>query len=530
MIELWHIDAIWIGLAFIAGLLAKKVNLPPLIGFLATGFILNALDISQGNIAIQMMSELGVMLLLFSIGLKLDVKSLLKKEIWASSSIHTILITLVFASIITLLSTLGLNFFAGIDFQTALIIGFSLSFSSTVFAIKILEDRGELNSFHGKTAMGILVFQDIVAVLFLTISKNQWPSIWVLALPIYLWVIRIILFRILKNIGHGELLTLFGFFVAFIAGAMSFDMVGLKPDLGALIIGILLGKHSRTKELSNHMSGYKDFFLIAFFFEIGLAGIPSWQMILIALFLLLLMVVKSGLFMLLFTRFNLRARTAFLTSLSLSTYSEFGLIIAIIGVQAGWMDNSWLVILALAVSFSFILASPFNRNVHNLFTRFKPQLMKLNTYHTHPDDEPTSLGEAEYLVCGMGRIGRAVYKQLKTEYHAEVLGIDYNHELIENIKNNGKNIIWGDATDSEFWENVDLSKIKMVYLAFSSHASNVNTAIELEHIKHPNTKIGAVCEYRDQVKELHKHDVDYVYNIREQVGKEFANEFMNLEL
>jgi len=530
MIELWHIDALWIGLAFVAGLLAKKVKLPPLIGFLATGFILNAFNISQGNIAIHIMSELGVMLLLFIIGLKLDVKSLLRKEIWATSSIHTILITLVFASVITLFSTLSLSYFTNISFQTALIIGFSLSFSSTVFAIKIFEDRGELNSFHGKTAIGILVFQDIVAVVFLTISKSQWPSIWALALPIYLWLIRYIFYRLLKNIGHGELLTLFGFFVAFVAGAMSFDMVGLKADLGALTMGVLLGKHSRAKELSYHMSGYKDFFLIAFFFEIGLAGIPDWQMVFIALFFVLLLILKSGLFMYLFTRFNLRARTSLLTTLGLSTYSEFGLIIAIIGVQAGWMDSSWLVILALALSFSFILASPFNVRAHDLFTHFKPRLMLLNTCKSHPDDAPTSLGNAEYLVCGMGRIGRSVYRQLKTEYQADVLGIDYNHEKVEQQKKDGKNVIWGDATDSEFWENVDLSKIKMVYLAFSSHASNVFTAIELEHITHPNTKIGAVCEYRDQVKELHKHKVDYVYNIREQVGKEFANEFMNLKI
>jgi len=528
MIELWHIDAIWIGMAFVAGLLAKKLNLPPLIGFLATGFILNGFNISQGNIAIHIMSELGVMLLLFSIGLKLDVKSLLKKEIWATSSIHTIVITLVFASFITLLSTLGLNAIAGISFQTALIIGFSLSFSSTVFAIKIFEDKGELTSFHGKTAIGILVFQDIVAVLFLTISKSQWPSIWVLALPIYLWLIRFVLFRLLKTIGHGELLTLFGFFVAFVAGAMSFDMVGLKPDLGALIIGVLLGKHSRAKELSTHLGGYKDFFLIAFFFEIGLSGIPDWQMFFIALFLVFILILKSSLFMFLFTRFNLRARTAFLSSLGLSTYSEFGLIIAIIGVQAGWMESSWLVILALALSMSFILASPFNIKAHQLFTKFKPQLMRLNTCRVHPDDEPTTLGDAEYLVCGMGRIGSAVYRQLQTKYQTKVLGIDYNHDTIESKQKMAKNVIWGDATDSEFWEHIDLSKIKMVYLSFSSHASNVNTAIELEHIKHPNTKIGAVCEYRDQVKELHKHDVDYVYNIREKVGKEFANEFMNL--
>jgi predicted Kef-type K+ transport protein len=526
MMNIWHIDAIWISVAFIAGYLAKRLKLPPLIGFLATGFILNFTGLSTGFIAIHAMAELGVMLLLFSVGLKINLKSLLKKEIWASAGIHSIITTLLFGSFLGLLSTLGLLYWAPLSFKTALIIGFVLSFSSTVFTIKILEDRGEVTSFHGKIAIGVLVIQDILAVIFLSLSSNHWPSIWALGLPIYLWLIRLTLYRLLKAVDHGELLTLFGFFVAFVAGAMSFDLVGLKADLGALIMGVLLGGHARSKELSDHMSGYKDFFLIAFFLEIGLSGLPNWNSLFIALILLFLMLFKTGLFMYLFTRFNLRARTSLLTSLSLSTYSEFGLIVTSMGVSAGWLSSDWLVTLALTMSLSFVLAAPFNYHSHQIFDKYKPQLMKLNTCKIHPDDEPTSLGDAEYLVCGMGRIGQSVYRQLKSEYRGKVVSIDYDHETVNKTQQLGKNIIWGDVTDSNFWQNVDLSRIKMIFLAFSSHASNVNTSIELAVLDLPHIKIGSVCEFRDQAKELLSHQVDFVYNYREQVGKEFANEFM----
>ena len=526
MIENWNIDAIWISIAFLAGFLAKKVNLPPLIGFLATGFILNATNLSQGTVAIHAMAELGVMLLLFNIGLKIDIKSLLRKEIWGAAGIQTIVSTLAFGSLITLVSALGLGLLTSISFQTALLIGFALSFSSTVFSIKILEERGEISSFHGKTAIGVLVFQDILAVLFLTFSKSQWPSIWVLALPVYLWLVRYLFFRLLKNLGHGELFTLFGFFAAFVAGAMSFDAVGLKPDLGALIMGMLLGNNIRSKELAKNMDGYKDFFLIAFFFEIGLAGLPNWNMIFVALILVLLLVFKTGVFMFLFTRFNLRARTSLLSSLSLSTYSEFGLIVAAIGVQAGWLSNTWLIILALALSFSFVLAAPFNHNAHEIFNRFKPLLMRLNTCKVHPDDEPSNLGDAQYLICGMGRIGSATYRQIKAEYGSKIIAIDYDNKSVEKAQKAGKNVLWGDVTDSNFWQNVDLSNIKMIFLAFSNHASNVNTSVELQHIKHPHTQVGAVCEYKDQGIELKEKGVDFVYNFRDQVGKEFADEFV----
>ncbi|OYT15782.1 MAG: hypothetical protein B7C24_11210, partial [Bacteroidetes bacterium 4572_77] len=282
MIENWNIDAVWISIAFIGGYLAKKINLPPLIGFLATGFLLNASQLSQGTIAIHSMAELGVMLLLFNIGLKIDLKSLLKKEVWGTAVYQSIISTLAFGSLITIVAAFGLSMFATITFKTALLIGFALSFSSTVFSIKILEDRGEISSFHGKTAIGVLVVQDILAVGFLTISKSQWPSLWVLALPGYLWLIRFLFYRLLRTIDHGELLTLFGFFAAFVAGAMSFEVVGLKSDLGALTVGMLLGNHHRAKELAKHMDGYKDFFLIAFFFEIGLSGLPTWSSVIIA--------------------------------------------------------------------------------------------------------------------------------------------------------------------------------------------------------------------------------------------------------
>jgi glutathione-regulated potassium-efflux system ancillary protein KefC len=526
MIETWQIDAIWISMAFLAGYAAKKINLPPLIGFLATGFVLNYLNLTEGNIAIHVLSELGVMLLLFIIGLKLNVKSLLKKEIWGGAGIHAIFSTLVFASLISVLSIFGIGFLTELPFKTSLIIGFALSFSSTVFTIKILEDRGEVSSFHGNMAIGILVIQDILAVVFLTASKSQWPSIYALGLPLYLWIVRWLFYRLLRTIGHGEMLTLFGFFAALVAGAMVFNLVGIKADLGALILGMLLGQHNRAKELSYHMTGYKDFFLIAFFFEIGLSGLPNWDMVFIALILLVLVVFKGGLFMYIFTRFNIRARSSFLASMSLTTYSEFGLIVAAIGVEAGWLDGIWLVTIALALSFSFLLTAPFNHNAHSIFNRYKTRFMRLNTCKIHPDDEPSNLGDAQYLVCGIGRIGRSVYRQLENSYGKKVLGIDYNFETVEKAQAEGKNVIWGDVTDSNFWQNANLQNIQMIFLSFTNHSSNVNTSIELNNIEHENIKVGAVCEYRDQAKQLHDHGVDFIYNFRERVGEEFAKEFL----
>lgn len=155
-------------------------------------------------------------------------------------------------------------------------------------------------------------------------------------------------------------------------------------------MGMLLVNHPKADELYDRMMNYKDFFLIAFFVSIGLTGMPGWQTIIPMLILLPFMFLKGGLFIVLFSRFNLRARTAFLTSLSLGNFSEFGLIVAMAGYKAGWISEDWILVIALLMSVSFLIASPLNAKVHQIFDRYKYWILKLNTGKKYIDAEPTS--------------------------------------------------------------------------------------------------------------------------------------------
>jgi len=277
-----------------------------------------------------------------------------------------------------------------IDPTTALLFGFALSFSSTVFAIKILEERGELGALHGITAVGILVMQDIIAVVFLTISAGKIPSIWALALPL-LYILRPLFFKLLDHSGHGELFALCGLFMAMVVGASSFEFVGLKADLGALCIGMLLGSHPRVKELSNSLLGFKNLFLVAFFLSIGLSGLPTKEIMVVSLLLGLLLPFKGGLFFYLMGRFDFRARTALFTAFPLTNYSEFGLIVAAVGVKNGWLEAQWLVLAALALTLSFIVGAPLNSSVYDFYARFKSFLKGFETDKKHPADTPLNI-------------------------------------------------------------------------------------------------------------------------------------------
>ena len=169
-------DLYWIGPALVSGILAARFGLPPLVGYLITGFLLNVLGFVDYD-RLVMIGNLGVTLLLFTIGLKLDVRSLLRPVIWAGTTLHMLVVIAVFATGLYWLSLTGLVIFADIDIRIALLIGFALSFSSTVFAVKALEDKGEYTSKYGQLAIGVLIMQDIYAVLFLAVSAGKTPSL-----------------------------------------------------------------------------------------------------------------------------------------------------------------------------------------------------------------------------------------------------------------------------------------------------------------------------------------------------------------
>jgi predicted Kef-type K+ transport protein len=516
-------EPFWILLAFILGFGAARIGLPPLVGYLVAGFLLNLLGVEGGE-TIQTIGDLGVILLLFSIGLKLKIKQLLRPEIWAVASAHMLLISGLFAAGIAGLGAAGFPLFSTLDVQTSALIAFALSFSSTVFAVKMLEARGEMTALHGRTAIGILIMQDIFAVLFLTASTGKIPSPWALAILPGLFILRPVLLAVLDRCGHRELLMLFAVFMSLGLGAAGFETVGLKPDLGALVMGMLVAAHVKADELSRVLLSFKDLFLVGFFLSIGLTGLPDVRALGIAALLLIAVPVKVFCFFLLLTRFRLRARTSMLTSFSLANYSEFGLLVAYIGVRNGWLGADWLVIVAIALSLSFILASPLNAAAHAVYARTAEWLRRYETQDRHPDDQPIDTGEAEIIIFGMGRVGSAAYDTMRMRYGPKVLGIDYDAETVKNHLAAGRKVIQNDATDPDFWDALrPATRVKLIMLAMASHAANVYAARRFARSDYAGM-LAAVARYDDQTLELENLGVSVVFNYYTEVGIGFADQ------
>lgn len=506
------IETVCLSIALVCGLSLRQVGLPPMLGYLLAGFVLSAFGPRIGlppetRPVLEHLSHLGVLLLLFAVGLKLKLGQILQPQVLGGGLAHALLATALLSPV------LALSF--GLDWSSAALIGVALSFSSTVFSAKTLESKRDLGTFYGRTAIGILIMQDLIAIVVLILWGGAAPSPWAVLL-LGLPLLRPVLHWLLDFAGHDELLVLAGLVVALVLGETIFTQLGLSSELGALAMGVLLSTHRKAAELSEALWSLRELFLVAFFLQIGLAGLPGVQDLLIAAGLVLFLPVKAGLFFLLFVRFGLSARSAFLAALSLATYSEFALILS-----ASLLPD-WLVPLALAVSLSFLVAAPLDRIAQRLFERFETRLCRFEPARLHRDDEPADLDGAEVLILGMGRAGTAAYDQL-AETGAALVGLDADAYRAAAHRDEGRRVLVADVEDAGFWRALDLGPLTAVLLAMDSIEAKVYAARALREKGFKGPIIGHAL-HQDELPRLREAGATHTHLTMTQAGLALADQ------
>jgi predicted Kef-type K+ transport protein len=499
-------EAICISFAFFFGLAVRQIGLPPLVGFLAAGFAITAIgpDLglpAQTGTVLKYIAHLGVLLLLFAVGLKLRLGQITQPQVLGGGLIHFGITTAVFAG--------GLIVFLGVDGQTALLLAMALSFSSTVFSAKILEGKRDIGAFYGRTAIGILIVQDIIALVILAVWGGKVPSIWALGI-VALPLLRPALHWLLDFTGRDELLVLLGMLLALVIGGMGFETLGLSSEIGALVMGLMLSTHPRAKELSESIWALKEVFLVGFFLQIGMSGLPNLQDLMFALVFVLILPLKGMLFFFLLLLFRLRARSAFMAATSLTAYSEFGLIVA-----AGVLPE-YLVPLALTVSLSFVLAAPVNRAAQELFVWLEPRLARFEMTKVHRDEQPKNLGRAQVLILGMGRTGTAAYDYLR-EGCSDLVAIDADTYKVAGHQEAGRHVLFADVEDAGFWRGLDISGLRAVILAMDSINAKEAAAIALRQTGFTGAII-AHALFDDEIALLQDAGATHTYLTMTQAG------------
>ncbi|MGI9319638.1 MAG: NAD-binding protein, partial [bacterium] len=329
---------------------------------------------------------------------------------------------------------------------------------------------------------------------------------------------------ILRRVGHGELLLLFGVCIA-IGGFELFELLNLKGGLGALVFGLLLGNTAKSQELYKNLIQLKDLYLIGFFLLIGYYGLPSAEMWIMAALLCLVLPLRPVIYHALLVAFKVRARTAFLTGMSLFNYSEFGLIVASIATEAGLLPPEWLTTIALAMALSFFIATPLNTRIHKLFRRFFLWTQRFERQERLPIERFPDLGRSDVAVLGMGRVGLGAYNFLKQNLSDSIVGIEENDEKARLHRDNGINCDHGDASDQALWMHSGLNRCKKIFVCLSNHRENLYV-VDLAREAGFKGVLAVVSRFPDEEREL-KELGCITFNLYAEAGHGFAEHVMN---
>ena len=515
-------------IASITTIIARIIKQPPIIAYIVAGILagplfFNILRVDSSNL-IQVFAHIGVAFLLFIVGLNLDLRLL--KEVGKVS---------IFAGISQILITFAAGFliamWLGMSILIAIYIGLVLAFSSTIVVVKLLSDKKEIDSLHGRIAIGILIIQDFVAAIALMLiplinQNGNFSFVFSKLLIVLSIIILIFLFahfilnRFLVYLARSqETLFLFGIAWALILASI-FDFFGFSLEIGALIAGMSLASSKYNLELGGKMKPLRDFFIVLFFVFFGsqLNGMVSYNLLLSAVILsLFILIGKPLIIMLTLKLFGYKKRTNFLTGSSLAQISEFSLILVLLGFTLGHLTQEIMSLVVLIAIITITISSYGIHHSHLIFNKISPFL---NFFEGGIPQKTEELKEPYHIfLFGYHRMGYKIFKELQKTKKSIVV-VDYNPRVILALSKHKINCIYGDIGDKGFIEDLDFSKAKMVVSTIPDEEANLIIKDKLKEVNKEAVFI-ATSENPRGALDLYKTGVDYVI-VPHHLGGDYA--------
>jgi Kef-type K+ transport system membrane component KefB len=466
------------GVGFV-GLLLRQ---PLVVAFIAVGVLAgpDVLGLVSSVDFIETLSQISIAVLLFLVGLKLDI-SLVRNlgKVAVATGLGQVTFTAFFGFLICLA--------LGLDAITSLYISIALTFSSTIIIVKLLSDKQEIGALHGKIALGFLIVQDIFVVLaMVTLSAigvglgEESGGLWEVAqvflggavmVGAVILFIRYLADPLLGQIARSpELMVIFAVGWAASLAALG-DALGFGKELGGLLAGVSLASTEYREAISSRLASLRDFLLLFFFINLGAAlqlstlGDQIGPAIILSLFVLIgnpLIVLAIMGFM------GYRKRTGFLAGLTVAQISEFSLIFMAMGITIGHVGGEAMGLVTLVGLVTIALSVYMITWSHRLFEICEPYLGLFERRYAHREADDTEGATAargyEFIVFGLGRYGCRIGARLQEKGHT-VLGIDFDPEALANWRRMGMDAIYGDATDPEFVAHLDLGRVQAVISA-----------------------------------------------------------------
>ena len=458
--------ALLLVMAAAIGLFGILLRQPLIVSFIAVGLIAgpSALDVVHSDAQIDLLSELGIAVLLFLVGIKLDVKLVRSLgKVALLTGLGQVLFTSVFGYLIGLALGLGS--------VTSLYVAVALTFSSTIIIVKLLSDKREIDSLHGQIALGFLIVQDIVVVLAMIVlsaigigaegggGHGGGSVLSVLASGAAMLALVVLFVRYIADplterlAGAPELLVIFAIAMAAMFAAIG-DFVGLGKEVGGLLAGVALASTPYRETIAARLAPLRDFLLLFFFIALGatldlsLLGTHVTGAIIFSLFVLignpLIVLVIMG-------TMGYRKRTGFLAGLTVAQISEFSLIFIAMGVSIGHVTEDALGLVTMVGLVTIATSTYMITYSHQLYAVFEPLLGIFERKGTprEPSDAGTHQARGyQVIIFGLGRFGTAIGLRLKKR-GIRVLGVDFNPQAVRRWRDLGLEADFGDASDPE---------------------------------------------------------------------------------
>jgi Kef-type K+ transport system membrane component KefB len=521
--------------AGVIGFLGLMLRQPVIVSFIAVGILVgpSAFGIVKSHEKIELLAELGVALLLFLVGLKLDLKLI---RTLGAVSLATGLGQVLFTSVIGF----GIGLVLGFNVLTSIYIGVALTFSSTIIIIKLLSDKKEVSSLHGKIAIGFLIVQDLVVVLAMMVlsavglKSNVAEDAGVgqlvrsmgfgFGLLLFVWIfIKYVATPLMRRVTRStELIIIFAISWASLLAAIG-NYLGFGKELGGLLAGISLASTPYRDGVVTRLSSLRDFLLLFFFITLGskldLSHLGA-QVVPALIFSAFVLIGNPIIVMVIMGIMGYRKRTSFMAGLTVAQISEFSLVFVAMGLGLGHIqeDSLGLVtlvgLITIALSVYMITYSQVLYNwlgsALNIFERGKPfREMKAGQLDMHE----TSF---DVILFGLGRYGSAIAKKLMEEGY-KILGIDYNPEVIRDWHLKGCTVQYGDAHDQEYLHTLPLKSAKWVISAMPQHEIGITHEdprfVLINGLKREGFqgKIAVSTHYPNEVQELKQKGADFVF-------------------
>jgi Kef-type K+ transport system membrane component KefB len=465
-------------LAAFLGALAMALRQPLIVAFIAVGILAgpSALGWEQAHAQIDLLAEIGIALLLFVVGLKLDLK-LIKSmgKVALATGMGQVLFTSGVGFVLAMV--------LGMDLVTSVYVAVALTFSSTIIIVKLLSDKREIDSLHGRIAVGFLIVQDIVVVLVMIalsafgaspdeeVSVGQamgrvalHGGVFLVALGL---AMRFVLPRLLNLLARSqELMVLFAIAWAVTLAAVG-DGLGFSKEVGAFLAGVSLASTAYREAIGARLVSLRDFLLFFFFLALGaqldlsLLGAQVGPALVLSAFVLIgnpiIVLVIMGLM-------GYRKRTSFLAGLTVAQISEFSLILAALGLSLGHIDAEAMGLVTLVGLITIGTSTYLILYSHPIYQRIAPWLsvFERKTPHADLEDaEPEAKLPCDVIVFGLGRFGGAIARALQAR-DLRVLGVDFDPQAVIAFRTAHCAAVYGDAEDPEFPGHLPLGQARMI--------------------------------------------------------------------